>query len=454
MLNVNFCNCNDENFRSRNHHGIVCTKCNPALIQPLLVAEEIKAYKTWHFNVELGFVARNNGRIQGWNNFNTSPPPGFTVGSLHSSNQPWHPPAICVYNNHIAPDPYCSCGYYSVKNFGVISNQFSHDSTDEIATRFDSNIISSLKRLMSEKQQISFANLFFHSPLLKTLEIANFKILSEVSLKGKIIECEKGYRSEQIEPKKFFLLVNFFELNALSEQLGNFIDKDGAEAINSTIVWIEFLNNFLKGIINAYGCDFELLVNVDKNNPIDSETLNREEIKKRDAHSSNYLSFEKDLYINERLRGIADTVLISNKILKKQPFFDLDELTYFEKKYLESDTQAQFYQRTTAKHLRTLQNRDINLSRIVRQNRHYRAWGLDNFRKYQEKILSFGVLYLNIINNEIDYKEIIKSDFSEIFGFKYNLFLDDYQSLEGFNPQKWFPLLSQNKTFPLLREKG
>ena len=201
-------------------------------------------------------------------------------------------------------------------------------------------------------------------------------------------------------------------------------------------------------------CDFELLVNVDKNNPIDSETLNREEVRKREAHSPNYLSFEKDLYINERLRGIADTVLISNKILKKQPFFDLDELTYFEKKYLESDTVAQFYQRTTAKHLRTLQNRDINLSRIVRQNRHYRAWGLDNFRKYQEKILSFGVLYLNILNNEINYKEIIKSDFTEIFGFKYNLFLDNYQSLEGFDPQKWFPLLSQNKTFPLLREKG
>ena len=103
MLNVNFCNCNDENFRPRNHHGIVCTKCNPALIQPLLVAEEIKAYRTWHFNIESGFVARNNGRIQSWNNFNTSPPPGFTVGSLHSSNQPWHPP-----NNLCLQQPYSS----------------------------------------------------------------------------------------------------------------------------------------------------------------------------------------------------------------------------------------------------------------------------------------------------------------------------------------------------------
>ena len=206
--------------------------------------------------------------------------------------------------------------------------------------------------------------------------------------------------------------------------------------------------------MNAYGCDFELLVNVNKKNPIDSEMLNRAENKRRDAYGPSYLSFEKDLYINERLRGIADTVMISNKILKKQPFPDLEVLTDFEKKYLESDTEAQTYQRTTAKHLRTLQNRDINLSRIVRQNRHYRAWGLDNFRKYQEKIFAFGVLYLNIINNEIDYKEIINSDFSEVFGFKYNLFLDNYQTLEGFDSQTWFPLLSQNTNFPPLREKG
>ena len=456
MNNVNYCRCNDVHLLKRNHHGIVCTKCNPELIQPLLVPQEIKAYRTWNFNVESGFVARSNGRIQGWNDFNYFPPPGFTARSLHSSNQPWNSLAICVYNNHIAPDPYCSCGYYAVKNFGAIDKrkQFSHDSTKDIVSMFDRNVISSLQSLISRKQQMSFANLYFHSPLLKTLEVTDFKILSEVSLKGKVIECEKGYRSERIEPKKFFLLVNFFELNALSEQLGNFTGKDGAETINSTIVWIDFLNNFLKGIMNAYGCDFELLVNVNKKNPIDSEMLNRAENKRRDAYGPSYLSFEKDLYINERLRGIADTVMISNKILKKQPFPDLEVLIDFEKKYLESDTGAQTYQRTTAKHLRTLQNRDINLSRIVRQNRHYRAWGLDNFRKYQEKIFAFGVLYLNIINNEIDYKEIINSDFSEVFGFKYNLFLDNYQTLEGFDPQTWFPLLSQNKNFPPLREKG
>ena len=49
----------------------------------------------------------------------------------------------------------------------------------------------------------------------------------------------------------------------------------------------------LKGIMNAYGCDFELLVNVNKKNPIDSEMLSRAEIKRRDAFGPSYLSFEK-----------------------------------------------------------------------------------------------------------------------------------------------------------------
>ena len=129
MFNVNFCHCSDQNSRKRNHHGVLCTTCNPALIEPLFVPEEIKAYRTWNFSVESGFTARGNGRIQSWNDFNSSPPPGVIAGDLYSAGQPWQPPAICVYNNHIAPDPYCSCGYYSVKNFGVIGSHFSHDST-------------------------------------------------------------------------------------------------------------------------------------------------------------------------------------------------------------------------------------------------------------------------------------------------------------------------------------
>ncbi len=50
---------------------------------------------------------------------------------------------------------------------------------------------------------------------------------------------------------------------------------------------------------------------------------------------------------------------------------------------------------------------------------------------------------------------IINSDFSEIFGFRYKLFLDNYQSIEGLDPQKWFPLLNHKKTDnQRLQEKG
>ena len=80
---------------------------------------------------------------------------------------------------------------------------------------------------------------------------------------------------------------------------------------------------------------------------------------------------------------------------------------------------------------------------------------LNNFQRYQEKILSFGILYLNLVNNKNNYKEIINSDFSEIFGFRYKLFLDNYQSIEGLDPQKWFPLLNHKKTDnQRLQEKG
>ena len=299
MFNVNFCNCSGQNSRKRHHHGVICTTCNPALIEPLFVPEEIKAYRTWNFSVESGFTARGNGRIQSWNDFNSSPPQAsllvtyivpVNLGNLLQF----------VFTIIIAPDPYCSCGYYSVKNFGVIGSHFSHDSTKEIVSRFGTNVIYTLQNKLSKKQLISFANLFFHSPLLKTLEIDNFKILSEVSLTGKVIECEKGYRSEKIQPRKFYLLVNFLTSTYCLKNLVVTLIKILRE-INSTIVWIDFLNKYLKGIANNLGCDFELLVKVNKNNPIDSEIMSRAEHSRRTANDSGYLSFEHDLYINQKI---------------------------------------------------------------------------------------------------------------------------------------------------------
>ena len=174
--------------------------------------------------------------------------------------------AICLYNNHNAPNPYCSCGYYSIKKFGVKGRHYWYFLTtvQKNISRFSTNVIIHYKQLYTEQQK-SFAELFFfYSPVVKTLEIKNFPILSEVALSGKVIECEKGYRSQKIEPKKFFYLVNFFELNGyLSEQLGNYINKDeAAEAIHATIVWLDFLNNYFKRIAKYMDVSFEILVNV------------------------------------------------------------------------------------------------------------------------------------------------------------------------------------------------
>jgi len=63
-----------------------------------------------------------------------------------------------------------------------------------------------------ENTQKLIGELLFYSPVAKTLEIQEFSLLSEVELTGTIIECEMGYRSEFVSPKKMFLLLNFDKL--------------------------------------------------------------------------------------------------------------------------------------------------------------------------------------------------------------------------------------------------
>ena len=82
MLNLNSCNCKDVNARKRFHHGVVCTRCNPSNIEPLFVPSEINAYRTWLFHVESGLLPLNMGRIQGWNEFNSVPPPSTSIDAV------------------------------------------------------------------------------------------------------------------------------------------------------------------------------------------------------------------------------------------------------------------------------------------------------------------------------------------------------------------------------------
>ena len=435
MLNLNSCNCNDINARKRQHHGVVCTRCNPSNIEPLFVPSEINAYRTWRFHVESGLLPLSTGRIQGWNDFNSIPPPSTSIDGLYEYMKPWSPLATCIYNNHAAPNPYCSCGYYSVKEFGSRDRRFSafsHDSTTKIIDKFSRNVMRTLEHLNTEQQK-SFAKLFFYSPVLKTLELNNFPILSEVAIRGNIVECEKGFRSQKIEVKKLFLLVNFFELNEISKQLGQYLNKDNAEAIHSTIAWLDFLNNYIKSIARLYGCSFEMLINVNKQNPLDFGRERMELINEisynsiESIQSSEYSSFEKSLYINERLRGISDTVLISNKLLKKQPMPDLDEI-------------RKIISVTEVGNIRRASTQDITFERLVSHNRWHGTYNIeDNFRMYQEKIFAFFSLYQLIAKNTKNLRS--SSTDIDLLGLSHKLFLKNYKKIKGFDPQTWFPVL-------------
>ncbi len=436
MSNVNFCYCNDVYTRKRNHHGVICTTCNPQKIESLLVPNEIKAYKTWNFDIQLGFADNRTVRQQEWSDFNILPPPYISKSNQDSFRKLWTNPAYCIYSNHKAPDPYCSCGYYSVKDFGVSVSRyggpFSHNSTKSLISNFDRNVMSPLS-VLSEEKQTQYAKMFFYSPLMKTLELTNFQILSEVALSGNIVECEKGYRSEKIKAQKLFLLVDFFELNTISLRLGNYINRDRAESIYSTLNWLDFLNNYLKSISNFHGCSFDMLVNVEKDNPIDTYSSNQQDI------NSRYLSFENDLYINERLKGIAESVVISNRLLKKQPFPDLEEMISG------NSEESNFKVNIDQKNIKNVRNITFKtLERASKYTSDISSYEIEHIRQYQEKILAFRNLYKCMTSGKTFPFAVSIPDSPEIFGFDTKIFFQNYTRIQGIHPGVWFSNLYKN----------
>ena len=118
MDNVNKCECLENSLRT--HHGIVCTKCNPESIDPFIVPESIKAYRVWRFIIQNGFhPAGGWRRNRTWSDFNDVLPPGF--GTEQDFMKPWSGKATCRNYDHNAPNPYCSCGFYSIKKFAEIA---------------------------------------------------------------------------------------------------------------------------------------------------------------------------------------------------------------------------------------------------------------------------------------------------------------------------------------------
>ena len=86
MDNVKKCQCLEHNLR--NHHGIVCSRCNRERIEPLIVPESLKAYRIWRFTIQNGFHTSDGWRRnRTWSDFNDVLPPGF--GTEQDFMKPW-----------------------------------------------------------------------------------------------------------------------------------------------------------------------------------------------------------------------------------------------------------------------------------------------------------------------------------------------------------------------------
>ena len=55
MVNVKKCQCLENNLQSS---WDCMYSCNPTLIEPLIVPDEIKAYRIWRFTIQNGFNTR------------------------------------------------------------------------------------------------------------------------------------------------------------------------------------------------------------------------------------------------------------------------------------------------------------------------------------------------------------------------------------------------------------
>mgnify|MGYP007000236602 len=86
-----------------------------------------------------------------WSEFNDVLPPGF--GEESDFMKPWSGASHCLHINHKAPNPYCSCGFYSINTFGKdYPRSFSHDGTDNIVRDFD-RMLSILERYDEDTQK-------------------------------------------------------------------------------------------------------------------------------------------------------------------------------------------------------------------------------------------------------------------------------------------------------------
>ena len=67
MNNINECRCITVH-NLRQHHGVVCTTCNPNRIEKLVVPGTVTGYRVWKFDHQHGF-RNTTGRKRGWSEF-------------------------------------------------------------------------------------------------------------------------------------------------------------------------------------------------------------------------------------------------------------------------------------------------------------------------------------------------------------------------------------------------
>ena len=416
MRNVNDCKCSMNNLR--NHHGVVCTTCNTNTIEPLLVPNEITAYRVWKFNHRDGFSIRTNGR-SGWYDFNQVIPPVFAQET--DFMKPWSGSANCNIYDHKGPNPYCSCGYYSIKNFANNTNgSFGHDSSRMIADYLN-RAFTRIESLRDEEKK-RITELLFYSPVAKTTEIINLNLTAEVSLTGNIIECEFGYRSQYIEPKKFFLLLDFDTLYNLVNFLGNQLGKDNAEKMYVTYQWIVFLDNYFTNILKLYGYEFELRFNTVGYSTDEFEPLTGDQSK----NSTYYPLRDHPFY--PKFRNIAYVLEETNKIMRhKLP--SLDEIkNEFEKKEESNlvDLARRRYAAQNNRNNRLGNGRIVSLTDII-----YGQALAEFFPTYASSLIAFA--HFNVMLSEEPNNKnhlLAYPNLAKMFGFRYHSFLESKYSAE------------------------
>ena len=275
--------------------------------------------------------------------------------------------------------------------------------------------------------------------VVSTLEINSFNLLSEVELTGTIIECEKGYRSEFVTPKKMFLLLDIDKLFGLINFIGKRLEKHQHESLHVTYEWAMYINNYLTNIMKLYGLDFELRFKYEPDEDYEYEMLTGDQSK-----GSDYLPFKDHPFIYTKVKEISEYMKNSDKFLRyKYPGLDL----MLEKLTKDKSNVAYLDDRRNSLSNRYRRNKWIG-SPITLGNYMRRDHIAEFFENYAGYLLSFAHFNCMLGEQKNDRGNLLSyPNLTQQFGFMYHTFLENrYSAREVINkhfiaqehPSLWF----------------